>query len=101
MSHTVVCQDCRTFVQRLTKNQNIVTLLWPDRSPNPAPIEHVRDILDCNVRYNFDVRPCPQMITALRLEWAAVLQNDIRTIIGSMRHRCTACIQAKGGLTSN
>ena len=28
-------------------------------------------MLGCNVRYHNDVRPRPQMITALRREWAA------------------------------
>ena len=87
MCHVMVCPDCRTFVQRPIKNQNIVPLPWPAKSNDLAPIEHVLDIYGCNVRYNHDVRPRLQMITALHLEWAAVPQNDIRTIIGSMCHR--------------
>ena len=62
----------RTLVLRLTNNQNIVTLPWIARSPDLAPIEHVWDKLGCNVRYHHDVRPRPQMITALRHEWAAI-----------------------------
>ena len=82
-------------------NQNIVTLPWPARSPDLVPIELVWDILACNVRYNHDVRPRVQIITALCLEWAAVHQNDIITIIGLMRHHSTACMRPDGGLTSN
>ena len=37
--------------------------------------------------YNHNVRPRLQMITALRLEWAAVLQNNISIIICSICHR--------------
>ena len=77
MCHTVVCNDCRAFVQRLTKNQNSVTLPWSARSPDLALIEHVWDILGCKVRYNSDVRPRLQMITAWRLKWAVVPQEQL------------------------
>ena len=97
----MVCQDYRTFAQRLTKNQNIVTLPLPAISPDLAPIGHVLDIFGCNVRYNHDVRQRLQMITALRLEWTVVPKNGIRNIIGLMRHRCTACMRADGGHISN
>ena len=82
----MLCQAFRKFVQRLTNNQNTVTLPWIARSPDLAPIEHVWDMLGCNVRYHHDVRSRPQMITALRREWAANPLKDIRTIIGLMRH---------------
>ena len=89
------------MVQRLTKNQNIVTLQWQARSPDLAPIEHVWDISGRYVRYNYDVRSPLQMTTVLRLEWAEFPQNDIRVIIGSMRLRCTVCMRADGAHTSN
>ena len=38
-----------------------------------------------------------QIITALRREWAAIPQNDIRIIIGLIRRRCTACMVGGGG----
>ena len=82
----MLCQDCKTFVQRLTNNQNIVKLPWIARSVDLAPIEHVRDMLGLDVRYHRDVRPRPQMITALRLERVAIPENNIRTIIGPLRH---------------
>ena len=97
----MLCQDCRTFVQRLTNNQNIVTLPWIARSVDLAPIEHVRDMLGRDVRYHGDVRPRPQMITALRRERVAIPENDFRAIIGPMRHRCTTCMRADGGHISN
>ena len=84
----------------LTKNQNIVTLPWPARSPDLAPTEHVLDILGRNAKCHNDVRTRPQMTTALRREWAAIAQNDIRTIIGLVRRRCTACIRVGGDHTS-
>ena len=85
----MLCHDCRTFVQRLTNNQIIVTLPWIARSVDLVPIEHAWDMLGRDVRYHHDVRPRPQMIYALRRERVAIPENDIRTIIGLMRHRCT------------
>ena len=90
---TVLCQDCRTFVQRLTNSQNIVTLPWLASSVDLAQIEHVWDMLGRNVRYFHDVRLRPQMITTLRREWVAIPEKD-RTIIGPMRHRYTTCMRA-------
>ena len=96
--------NARPHTARLSRdflmNQNIDKLPWPARSPDLAPIEHVWDILGRNVRSRHDVRTRPQMIAALRREWAAIPQNEIRTTIGSMRRRCTACMRADGGHTS-
>ena len=64
-------------------------------------MEHVRDMLVRDVRYHRYVRPHPQMITALRRERVAIPENDIRTIIGPLRHRCTTCMRADGGQLSN
>ena len=73
-------------------NQNSITLSWPARSPDLVLIEHVWDILGCNVWCNHYVK----RMTALHGKWAAVPQNDNGIIIGLMRHRCTACMQTKG-----
>lgn len=81
-------------------NHNIRNLPWPARSPDLSPIEHVWDLLGRNVRSHHHVRTRQQMIAALRQEWNAIPQNSIRTIIGSMRRRCMACIRANGGHTS-
>ena len=66
-----------------------------------APLESVSDMLGRNVRYHHDVSSCPQMITALHRAWAAILLNDIRTIIGPMYQRCTACLRDDRGHISN
>ena len=58
-------------------------------------------MLGRDVRYHYDVRPRPQMITALRRERVAIPENDIRTIIGPLRHRCTTYMAADGGRISN
>ena len=50
MCLTVLCQDCSMAAERLTQNQNIITLSWPARSPALLQIEHVKDILVRNIR---------------------------------------------------
>ena len=98
---TVLCQDCSTLVKRLTQNQNIVALSWPARSSDRVLIEHAWDILGRNVRCPHDGRTRPELIATLRCEWAAIPQDDIRNIVGLMCRRCTACMRADGGYTSN
>ena len=84
MCQSVLFQDYSTFVQTFPQNleQRYTTVA---RSPDLAPIEHVCDILEHIVRCRHDVRTRPQMIIALRRKWAAISQNDIRAIVGSMR----------------
>ena len=78
MCKSVLCQDCSDL----------------------APIGHVWDILWRNVRSRNHVRPYSQMFVALRREWRAIKQNEIRTIICLMFNRCTGCVRADGGHTS-
>ena len=47
-----------------------------------------------NVRNRYNVRKRTQIIAALRREGTAIPKNDIRSVIGSIRHRCTACMHA-------
>ena len=58
-------------------------------------------MLGLDVRYHHDVRPRPQMITALCRERVAIAENDIRTITGLLHYLCTTCMQADGGRISN
>ena len=86
MCQILLCQACSLLV--LTY-QNIITLPLPARSPDLALIEDVWYNLGRKVRCRHDVRTCPQMIAALlqmiaalRREFAAIPQNNIRTFIG-------------------
>ena len=84
MCQTVLCQDYITLIQTFPQSsEHRYTTVA--RSPGMAPIEYVCDILESNVRCRHDVRTRPQMIIALRREWAAISQNDISAIIGSIR----------------
>ena len=92
------CHVARVCTALLTAN-NINTLDWPARSPDLSPIEHLWDILGRRARANHDVTSIRAMKRALQIEWQAIPQVQIKTLIRSMRKRCTACIRAQGGHT--
>lgn len=91
-----VARVCREFIRQ----NNIEVLPWPARSPDLSPIEHLWDVLDRRVR---ERRPPPQNLrelgVALQEEWQNIPQHQIQNLIGSMRRRCEAVIQAHGGHT--
>ena len=66
-----------------------------------ASVRHVARTFNVNQTTisRHDVRTRPQMIVALRREWAAIPHNEIRAIIGLMRPGCAACMRADGGNT--
>ena len=82
------------------QRRNIPSLLCPAMSPNLLPIEHVWDIHSKRVR-----RRTPQPSTlgelgaALQEKWGRITQITIRRLIGSMRRRCIACYDNRGGPT--
>lgn len=85
--------------QQFLQTNNIAVLPRPARSPDLLPFEHVWDILGRNVRSRHNARNIQELGNALQIEWNAIPQNDIRNVIGSMRRRCNACVQAGGGHT--
>jgi hypothetical protein len=94
----------RAHTARLTMNfleqEDIDVLPWCARSPDLSPIEHLWDELGRRVSRR-DNPPVNRqtLIAALQEEWNNVPQATIRNLIGSMRRRCTACLQAGGGHT--
>ena len=86
----------RTFLAQ----NNVNVLGWPSKSPDLSPIEHVWDELGRRVRNR---RPKPQtrqeLDAALINEWNNIPRNIIRRFTSSMRRRCLAVINARGGHT--
>lgn len=81
--------------------QQVTHMDWPANSPDLNPIEHVWDILGRRLREN---HPSPanqdQLFNFLEQEWQHIPQNEINRLIMSMRRRCLACINSRGGHTA-
>lgn len=87
-------------VQDFLRVQNVTRLDWPARSPDLNPIEHLWDALGRRVReHNPPPNTLDGLFHILDQEWQALPQRTLRTLIQSMRQRCTACVQANGGHT--
>ena len=82
-------------------NQNHIRVLpWPPLSPDLSPIEHLWDQLGRKVRERHN--PPETLLdlgNALVDEWNNMPQHRINTLIGSMRRRCEAVVDARGGHT--
>ena len=79
--------------------QQFNVMPWPCLSPDLNPIEHLWDELGQRVQSR-PVRPANviQLELALQHEWLAIPHNFIQRLINSMRQRCVAVVNARGGL---
>jgi hypothetical protein len=69
-------------------------------SPNLNPIEHIWDMLGRRIHAREPpVQNIRQLEAALHREWQQLSQQDIRRLIGGMRCKVKAVIQACGGYT--
>ena len=72
------------------------TLLWPARSLDHSPIEHVWDMMG---RRSHLARNVDDLIRQLERIWQEISQETIRELYRSMPRRVAACIQVRGGST--
>ena len=88
------------IVDQYLDNESIERMDWPARSPDLNPIEHVWDMLGKAVRARENQpQTLVQLGQALQEEWDRIPQQRIRNLIGSMRRRCQAIIEMRGGHT--
>ena len=88
------------IVQDFFRQNNVVRIDWPARSPDMSPIEHVWDILGQRVQRRIPApRTCQTLAAALQEEWRLIPQHRIARIIRSMRRRCESLFAADGGHT--
>ena len=93
------CHSSRVAMNVLNKN-HIRTLPWSALSPDLNPIEHLWDELGRRVRMRVNLpESIDQFQRALTVEWNNIPQAFVMRLIGSMRHRCLAVINARGGHT--
>lgn len=91
----------RAIIVRNRLQQAVIqTMDWPSRSPDLNPIEHAWDELGRRVK---DRQHQPTNLAELRQaliqEWNAIPQYVVRRLVTSMRRRCQACVDARGGHT--
>ncbi|GFT86237.1 transposable element Tcb2 transposase [Trichonephila clavipes] len=72
------------------------TLLWPARSPDLSPVEHVWDQLK---RHMPSCHSVHDLELAFQDLWAHLPQDNISCLINSMPDHVVACIAAEGGPT--
>ena len=85
------------ITNRYLEQAAIVRLDWLARSPDLNPIEHTWDMLQKAISSR-QVQPATvrELREALIEEWAQLPQHKLRRLIGSMRRRCQAVINAHG-----
>ncbi|GFV21518.1 transposable element Tc1 transposase [Trichonephila clavipes] len=87
-SHTArVAINCLTAYQ---------TLLWPSKSSDPSPIEHVQYMMRRRLHLPGNVDDLARQLEKI---WQEIPQETIRVLYYSMSCRVAACIQARGGST--
>ena len=70
------------------QHHNVRTLLWPARSPDLNPIEHLWDILNQRVHRKYTYTPpqtLPKLLTVLQHEWQNI-PRVVQRLVAFMRH---------------
>ena len=87
-------------VRDCLQDRNVSVLPWPAKSPNLNPIEHVWDLLDRRLSARaIPPRNVRELAGALVEGWGNISQQELANLVQSMRRRCTAVLNAAGGLT--
>lgn len=85
------------LVDRFLEEHHIQRMVWPSRSPDLNPIEHMWDALGRRVA---GLVPPPQTLhdlqRSLSQQWTLIPNELVDNLIGSMRRRCEACIAVRG-----
>ena len=101
---TLQQDNARPHVARVVQDdlhaRQIPTMLWPARSPDLSPIEHVWD----EIKRRLHRRPHPpqtlqQLRQAVIEEWQNIAQAFIQRLVASVRQRCAAVLANHGGYT--
>ncbi|GFS67318.1 transposable element Tcb1 transposase [Trichonephila clavipes] len=72
----------------------VTTLLWPARSPDLSPIEHICDYLGWRAEYPPSLN---ELEARLQQIWNEISQKIIQNLYASMLDRIASCTRARRG----
>ena len=82
------------------ENDGVRTLIWPSRSPDLNPIEHVWDAIARNINSKPQVADSLQQLQEwVQLEWTSLPQDYVDGLISSLPRRVRAVIESHGQQT--
>ena len=82
----------------LFNDLNVRLMSWPANSPDLNPIENVWCLLKHRIGRHLPKNRA-EVIAAIQFEWGRLTSSDVSRCCQSMRQRCQAVIDAKGGHT--
>lgn len=82
----------------LFKELGINLMEWPANSPDLNPIENLWALLKYRIGRHFPTTR-EEVEAAIQMEWTKLTASDVRRACQSMRQRCQAVIDVKGGHT--
>lgn len=84
----------------LEHDNEFTVLKWPPQSPDLNPIEHLRDVVEREIRI-MDVQPTNlrQLCDAIMSIWTKISEECFQHLVESMPRRIEAVLKAKGGPT--
>ena len=88
------------IIQCYMQQHDVDLLPWPANSPDLAPIEHLWDEMERQLRRQIrDPANVQELARDLNRIWNSIPQAFLFQLVASMRRRCTAVINAEGGHT--
>ena len=76
----------------------VIRMIWPPQSPDLNPIEQIWELLDRQLQKSAKTS-ATNIWNNLQTAWNSISKETLRKYIFSMRRRCQAVINAKGGHT--
>ncbi|UYV74061.1 hypothetical protein LAZ67_11001999, partial [Cordylochernes scorpioides] len=89
--------NARRHTARISQQalQDVQMLPWPPYCPDLSPIEHVWDIIGRRLHALPQPRSEDELWQMVEMEWRAIPQDAIRTLIDSLPRRVAACIAVR------